>query len=191
MKIKYHILPLITWLLLSYTQIIRAGTLNQTINFNATFYGGTCEITAPGELFFNNGNPINDDDIPGERIFQKFNVMLNGCRGYFMSPKISVSGNTITTSGNMKLFADTTSTTKGYGVRVATEGNTRFNANNNVSVNNIISAKNWPVSGSNDMTKLNGVLEFTGYLSCGSCTPGYTLNGGELKSTVTFSFLYN
>lgn len=193
MKIKmiYNALALTAGLLLSFCQSAVAGSLSQNINFNATFYGGSCEITAPAELPYNSGKPIPDDTIPGDERYRQFIVTLAGCQGYFMAPKISVSGNTIASGDGVKLFADASSTTKGYGVRLATEGNTRFNANSNAAANPIISAKNWPADGSDKMSLLNGPLEFKGYLSCGACTPGPGLQGGELKATVTFSFLYN
>lgn len=192
MKINtlYNALALTAGLLPAAFQTSEAGSLTQTINFNATFYGGSCEITAPAQLPYNDGNPIPDDTITGDQYIHKFNVTLAGCQGYFMAPKIAVTGNTITTSDGMKLFADATSTTKGYGVRLATDGNTRFNANSNAAVTGTISAKNWPADG-NDSVSLNGPLEFKGYLSCGACTPGTGLQGGGLKATVTFTFLYN
>ena len=181
----------ITITLLSSIKSMAANTISQTINFNAIFYGGTCEISAPAELSFNNGKPIFDNEIPGEGYFQKFYISLANCQGYFMAPKISVTGNTITTNDGARLFSDSVSTTKGYGVRLITNGNANFNANTNIAANSIISAKNWPTLGSDDMNKLNGPLELTGYLSCGACTPSAGLQNGELKATVTFTFLYN
>lgn len=193
MKINtlYKALALTAGLLPAAFQTAEAGSLTQTINFNATFYGGSCEITAPAQLPYNNGNPLPDDLITGDQRYRQFSITLAGCQGYFMAPKIAVTGNTITTSDGVKLFADATSTSKGYGVRLATDGNTRFNANSNAAVTGTISAKNWPADGSNNITSLNGPLEFRGYLSCGACTPGAGLQGGELKATVTFTFLYN
>ena len=192
MKINYiyKALAMISGLFSIVFQAALAGSLTQTINFNATFYGGSCEITAPPELPYNNGNPIPDDTITGDRRYRQFNVTLTGCQGYFMTPKISVSGNTIITSDGVRLFADASSTTKGYGVRLATEGNDLFDANSNAADNSIISPKNWPTGGANS-AELNGSLTFRGYLSCGGCTPGADLQGGELKATVTFTFLYN
>lgn len=168
MKINtlYKALALTAGLLPAAFQTAEAGSLTQTINFNATFYGGSCEITAPAQLPYNNGNPLPDDLITGDQRYRQFNITLSGCQGYFMAPKIAVTGNTITTSDGVKLFADATSTSKGYGVRLAADG-------------------------SNNVTSLNGPLEFRGYLSCGACTPGAGLQGGELKATVTFTFLYN
>lgn len=184
-----RISALATMLFLSLTTA-RAGSNSQVINFNATFYGGSCEVTAPAELPFANGSPVADDSIAGDKRFRQFSVTLSGCQGYFMAPKLSVSGNTIT-SGGTTLFADAASTTKGYGIRLATDGNSRFEANSNTAVNGLIKAKNWPAAGSNTATTLNGPLEFKGYLSCGTCTPDSGLQGGELKATVTFAFLYN
>ncbi|WP_235843787.1 fimbrial protein [Morganella psychrotolerans] len=187
---ELRISALATMLFLSLSTA-RAGSNSQVINFNATFYGGSCEVTAPAELPFADGAPVADDSIAGDKRFRQFSVTLSGCQGYFMAPKLSVSGNTITGSGGTKLFADAASTTKGYGIRLATDGNTRFEANNNTAANGLIKAKNWPAAGSDTMTLLNSPLEFKGYLSCGTCTPASGLQGGELKATVTFAFLYN
>ena len=193
MKINtlYKALALSAGLLPAAFQTAEAGSLTQTINFNATFYGGSCEITAPAQLPYNNGNPIPDNTIAGDQRYRQFSITLAGCQGYFMAPKIAVTGNTITTSDGVKLFADTTSTSKGYGVRLATEGNESFNANSNAAASGAISALNWPEDGAKNAASLNGPLEFRGYLSCGACTPGTELQGGELKATVTFTFLYN
>lgn len=192
MKINtlYKALALTAGLLPAAFQTAEAGSLTQSINFNATFYGGSCEITAPTQLPYNNGNPIPDDSIAGDKLYHQFSITLAGCQGYFMAPKIDVTGNTITTSDGVKLFADAASTAKGYGVRLMTDGNSRFNANSNAAVSGTLSTKNWPAGG-NNATSLNGPLEFRGYLSCGDCTPGTGLQGGELKATVTFTFLYN
>ena len=187
---ELHIFALATMLFLSLSAA-QAGSNSQVINFNATFYGGSCEVTAPPELPFADGAPVADDSIAGDKRFRQFNVTLSGCKGYFMAPKLSVSGNTITGSGGTLLFADAASTTKGYGIRLATDGNTRFEANSNTAANGLIKAKNWPAAGNDTVATLDGPLEFKGYLSCGTCTPASGLQGGELKATVTFAFLYN
>lgn len=187
---ELRISALATMLFLSLSAA-QAGSNSQVINFNATFYGGSCEVTAPPELPFADGAPVADDSIPGDKRFRQFNVTLSGCKGYFMAPKLSVSGNTITGSGGTLLFADAASTTKGYGIRLATDGNTRFEANSNTAANGLIKAKNWPAAGNDTVATLDGPLEFKGYLSCGTCTPASGLQGGKLKATVTFAFLYD
>lgn len=187
---ELRISALATMLFLSLSAA-QAGSNSQVINFNATFYGGSCEVIAPPELPFADGAPVADDSIPGDKRFRQFNVTLSGCKGYFMAPKLSVSGNTITGSGGTLLFADAASTTKGYGIRLATDGNTRFEANSNTAANGLIKAKNWPAAGNDTVATLDGPLEFKGYLSCGTCTPASGLQGGKLKATVTFAFLYD
>lgn len=187
---ELRISALATMLFLSLSAA-QAGSNSQVINFNATFYGGSCEVTAPPELPFADGAPVADDSIPGDKRFRQFNVTLSGCKGYFMAPKLSVSGYTITGSGGTLLFADAESTTKGYGIRLATDGNTRFEANSNTAANGLIKAKNWPAAGNDTVATLDGPLEFKGYLSCGTCTPASGLQGGKLKATVTFAFLYD
>lgn len=192
MKINniYKMLTLTTGLLPVFFQIAMAESISQSIDFQATFYGGSCEIKAPPELPYNNDGPIPDNTIPGDARFRQSYIELIGCQGYFLKPKIQVTGNTITTSDGTKLYADASSTTKGYGVRLSIEGNTNFNSNNNTAENNIISTKNWPANGGN-AESLNGLLVFKGYLSCGACTAGPNLQNGQLKATVTFNFLYN
>ncbi len=189
MTAKFSLFLIITGLFFLVTNV-RAGSDSQVINFTATFYGGSCEITAPAELPYNNGVPIPDDTIGGEKQYQSFLLTLTNCEGYFVTPRISVTGNTIIASG-ISLFADPSSTTKGYGIRLATEGNSRFEANSNTASNNIINAKSLPTGGSDNTNTLNGSLEFNAYLSCGACNQGPDLRGGELKSTVTFKFLYD
>ncbi|EMO4162616.1 fimbrial protein [Morganella morganii] len=189
MPLKLNIFPLVLFFLL-FTEV-NAGNNSQIVNFNATFYGGSCEVSAPGEIQLGDGIPVSNDSIPGDKRYKQFNVTLSGCQGYFMAPKLSVSGNIITGSGGVRLFADSTSTTKGYGVRLATDGNARFTANSNTAVNGIINASNWPLEGSDNIGLLNGPLEFKGYLSCGTCIQGVNLQGGELRATITFKFLYD
>lgn len=168
---------------------LQAGSDSTTVSFSAFFYSRGCEISAPAELPYNNGAPIPDDTIRGDASFRQFYVTLANCQGYFMTPKITVTGNTITTSDGVKLFADATSTTKGYGVRLSTLGNKVFNANDNTAENNEISAKGWDTSKEGKL--VNGPLEFKAYLSCGTCTAGNNLQNGELIATVTFSFVYD
>ncbi|MEI9751488.1 fimbrial-like protein [Moellerella wisconsensis] len=170
---------------------LQAGSSSSTVLFSAFFYGGSCEINAPKQLSYNNDNPIPDDSIIGDKRYRQFNVILAKCKGYFMTPRITVTGNTITTSDGVKLFADATSTTKGYGVRIAALDNKHFNANTNAAITNVISAKGWPESGSNNTASLDGAIEFRAYLSCGACTAGDNLQNGELIATVTFSFVYD
>ncbi|HGN1706720.1 TPA: fimbrial-like protein [Providencia rettgeri] len=171
-------------------QIAMAESISQSIDFQATFYGGSCEIKAPPQLPYNQGNAIPDDTIPGDARFRQSSIQLIGCQGYFLKPRIQVTGNTITTSDGTKLYADASSTSKGYGVRLSIEGNNSFNPNSNTAENNIISVKSWPTNGGNPAS-LNGWLTFKGYLSCGACTPGPDLQNGELIATVTFNFLYD
>ena len=193
MKINtlYNALALTAGLLPAAFQTAEAGSLTQTINFNATFYGGSCEITAPAQLPYNNGNPIPDDSIKGAPYKHDFDVTLANCQGYFMTPRITVTGNTTPTPNGVKVFADASSTTKGYGVQMSTNGNTNFNANSNAAINNVISARSWPAAGSDNAASLNGPLRFRATLSCGTCTAGSNLRNGELIATVTFSFLYD
>lgn len=94
---------------------------------------------------------------------------------------------------NEQLYADASSTTKGYGVRLSTPGNTIFNENDNTAKpgNEVITIKGWPSGGTSDAERLNSTLNFNAVLACGTCTAGDNLQNGELIATVTFSFLYD
>lgn len=190
--LKSSLLTVIIGLLLPVAQV-QAGSASQDINFTATFYGGSCDVVTPNQVTYNNGDPVSNDTIPNNEQNSAFTLTLSNCTGYFMAPKISVTGDTIKANNNEELYADASSTTKGYGVRLSTPGNSVFNANTNTARlgNNLITAKNWPVAGSDNVATLNRPLTFNAVLACGTCVGGANLHGGNLAATVTFTFLYN
>lgn len=172
---------------------LQAGSASTTVLFSAFFYGGSCEITVPSTVTYNNGAPLSDDVISNNQQNSQFTLTLSGCQGYFLIPKIAVKGNSFTADNNEQLYADASSTTKGYGVRLSTPGNTIFNPNDNTakSGNEVISIKTWPSDGTNDVERLNSSLDFNAVLACGTCMTSDNLQNGELIATVTFSFLYD
>lgn len=186
--LKFSLLAFISGLLLPVTTL-HAGTASQDVKFKATFYGGGCEISVPAAYQFNNGVPITHDSIVVNSESLEILLNVSNCDGYFMQPKITVSG----TKSNMQgtqLFADTSSTSKGYGILLSTAGNTGWSASSNLAQNAVINAKNWPAAGSSTVASLNGDLKLNAKLTCGACTIGPTLYGGNLKSTLTFTIAY-
>lgn len=186
---KLSWLTIITGLLLPVSQLQAAGSTRQDILFTATFYGGGCDITAPATVTFNQGI-VPQADIPGEQ--QRSDVMLNlsNCQGYFMTPSITITGETQPINGKT-LFVNSSSTTTGYGILLTTAGNTAFSTNSNLASDKVITTKTWPVNGSDSVASLNGDLLLNAILSCGSCLPATSLRGGVLTSNLTFTFMYN
>lgn len=172
---------------------LQAGSASTPILFSAFFYGGSCEVIVPLTVTYNNGAPLPDTTIPNNQQSSQFPLILSGCQGYFLAPRISVKGSTFIADNNEQLYADASSTTKGYGVRLSTPGNTIFNKNDNTakSGNEVITIKTWPSGGTSDAERLNSTLNFNAVLACGTCTAGDNLQNGELIATVTFSFLYD
>ncbi|WP_369308789.1 fimbrial-like protein [Providencia rettgeri] len=172
---------------------LQAGSTSTTLSFSAFFYGGSCDVKVPSTITYNNGAPLPDDAIPNNKQNSQFTLTLSGCQGYFLTPRIAVQGNTFTADNNEQLYADASSTTKGYGIRLSTPGNAVFNANDNTAKlgNEVITIKTWPSAGTSDVARLNSALNFNAVLACGTCTASDNLQNGELTATVTFSFLYD
>lgn len=172
---------------------LQAGSASTTLSFSAFFYGGSCDVTVPSTITYNNGAPLPYDEIPNNKQSRQFTLTLSGCQGYFLTPRIAVKGNTFTADNNERLYTDASSTTKGYGVKLSTPGNTVFNANDNTAKpgNEVITIKTWPSGGTSDVARLNSSLNFNAVLACGTCTASDNLQNGELTATVTFSFLYD
>lgn len=166
-----------------------AGTASQDVKFTATFIAGSCDITAPSSVAFNNGASVMRDSIAEGKESVNITLNLSNCNGYFLAPNISVSGDTVDIQSK-RYFMDSSSTTKGYGILLSTLGNAAWSANSNIAQNKVINAKSWPKEGTEQVTTLNGNLALTAKLVCGSCTAGPNLHGGDFKSTVTFTFKY-
>lgn len=170
-----------------------ADSANATFNFTATFVGGSCSISAPSSIQFNNGSPLSSREIE-ERVAvtnESIDLTLGNCVGLGLTPSIKVSGSQTSDFG-VPLFRNVGGSmdAKGYGILLATDGNGIFNANPNLAANGIILAKdNWSTDA--QLSTLNNTkVPMTATLTCGDCN--YALRqGGDLKATVTFDFVYD
>lgn len=166
------------------------NTANSTLNFSAIFVGGSCQISAPISIQFNNGNPLMSEDIKNgiNGTKQSFNLILSKCAGWGLTPSILVTGATTTEFG-MPLFRDLRNDTdaNGYGILLMTEGTTDFNSNQNLANEGMISAKNWGET--KKLETLSTSIPIKATLTCGTCDYA-DRHGGSFKATVTFDFLY-
>jgi len=170
-----------------------ADSATTTFNFTAMFVGGSCDISAPPSIKFNNGSPFSSREIE-ERVAatnESIELTLSNCAGWGLTPSIRVSGSQTSDFGE-PLFrnAGGPMDAKGYGILLATEGNGTLNANPNLAANGTILAKeDW--STDTQLSTLNNTrIPMTATLTCGECN--YALRqGGDLKATVTFDFVYD
>ncbi|ENY6786361.1 MULTISPECIES: fimbrial protein [Providencia] len=168
-----------------------AGTASATFNFTAVFVGGSCEITAPNTVVFNQGSPFSSRDIE-ERVAatnESFELTLSNCAGWGLTPSITVSGAKTSDYGEA-LFRNVGGPigAKGYGILLATEGNNTFAFNQNLAANGSILIGNW--SADDQLSVIDTTLPMTATLTCGDCN--YALRqGGDLRATVTFDFVYD
>lgn len=160
--------------------------------FSATIaYEGACDITAPDQIVFNNGDAVLPSDIEaGAAAAERtFNLTLANCSGVNVTPKITLAGQSSADTG-VTLFLDPASSdATGYGILLATAGNANFKANNNLAAEKAISViDDWDLA--TNLTALNGTIPMTAKISCGDCEVDGRL-GGTLKSNVTFEFAYD
>lgn len=162
-----------------------------TTEFSATIaYEGACDISAPPTIVFNNGNDVLPSDIESgaASVIKTFDLTLTNCKGINVTPKITIAGESNADTGEALFLDSTASDATGYGVKLATAGNTNFKANPNLAATKTISAiDEWILE--TKLTALNGTIPMTAVLSCGDCETDGRL-GGELKSNVTFEFAY-
>lgn len=163
-----------------------------TTEFSATIaFEGACDITAPANVVFNNGDEVLPGDIESgaPTAEQTFDLTLENCQGVNVTPKITIAGQSNADTGTTLFLDSASSDATGYGVLLATPGNANFKANTNLAAVKTISAINgWDLS--TQLTALNGTIPMTAKLSCGDCaTEGRS--GGTLKSNVTFEFAYD
>lgn len=164
-------------LALSYLFINHAVAANQTVNFSALIaYEGSCEITVPEPIKFNNEEAILPSVIERSPPQKTFDLTLSKCQGIGVKPKIVLSG-TSTTEYGPDLFRDpATSTAVGYGILLKTNGNSTFQANANLAKNKaILAVPNW--SNDTDLTTINGSLPIIATLTCGDCNFGGRVGG--------------
>ena len=158
--------------------------------FKATIVGGACDISAPATVSVNKGAVIQSEDIiAGNSPEESFDLTLSGCKGYGLTPMITLEGDVDNISGT-PLFLTNTSSTKGYGILLTFGGNSNFKANTNLAADLKLSAadKTWSTTGT---SVLNGKIPLKAAVSCGNCAADTDIQGGELKANVTFKFAYN
>lgn len=160
--------------------------------FTATIgYEGACDIDVPTQVLFNSGDAVLPSQIEGQdSVAQRsFNLTLSGCQGIGLTPKIVLTGLS-NTDTNTPLYLDAaSSTSKGYGILLATIGNATFDENLNLAAKKMIEVKpGWNTQ--NNLTTLNGSIPLTATLSCGSCSQAGRIGGG-LVANVTFEFQYD
>lgn len=172
-----------------------AETASAVFNFTATFVGGTCEISAPASVQLSNGgNPFRSSDIEQKiaATHKSFNLTLSKCAGWGLTPSIKVSGQKTSDFGQT-LFRDVMGPmdANGYGIllQVQTGASTTFANNTNLATNGVIVAKSdWSTNA--QLSTIDTNLKINAFLRCGDCNyPGR--QGGALKATVTFDFVYD
>ena len=160
--------------------------------FSATIaFEGACDISAPATVIFNNGDAVLPSQIEDGNAAAKktFDITLANCKGVGVTPKVTVVGESNTDAGTALFLDAATSTSTGYGVLLATDGNANFKANTNLAATKTISASDdWDKDTS--LTTLNGTLPMAATLSCGDCETDGRL-GGDLVANVTFEFKYD
>lgn len=158
--------------------------------FKATIVGGACDISVPATVSVNKGAVIPSEDIIlGNSPVESFDLTLSGCKGYGLTPVITLEGDVDKTFGK-PLFLTNTSSTKGYGILLTFDGNSNFKASTNLAADLKLSAvdKTWSTT---NISVLNGTIPLKAAVSCGNCATDADIQGGELKANVTFNFEYN
>lgn len=172
-------------LLLGLTRNVQAGSAGATVNFAATLVGGTCQIAVDRTTI--PFSPVSSSVVKEAGVDgidpQLLTLSFSDCAGWGLTPKIQVSGTTIT--AGIPLFRNANAASdysQGYGVKLVQLG----------QISAIASADKLTVgSADTQLSALNSQsLIFEARLSCGSCTPGPGLSGGNMNATVTFQFLY-
>ena len=160
--------------------------------FSATIaFEGACDITAPDKIIFNNDEAVLPSDIESgaSAAERTFNLTLANCKGVNVTPKITIAGPSNADTGETLFLDAGASDATGYGILLATAGNTNFKANANLAEVKAISViDDWDLE--NNLSTLNGTIPMTAKISCGDCAADGRL-GGELKSNVTFEFAYD
>lgn len=161
-----------------------------TTKISASIVGGGCQITAPPTVAIRNGDLIPAEDITTTSdISETFDLTILGCKGYGLTPSITIEGDTDSASGE-DLFVSTGSTSTGYGILLSTAGNTNFEGSDNLATDKKITAKTTKEWNKTFASTLNGTIPLKATVSCGTCTAN-DLQGGELTTSLTFNFFYN
>lgn len=160
-----------------------------TTKISAAIVGGGCQITAPSSVSIRNGELIPAEEITTTSdISETFDLTILGCKGYGLTPSITVEGDSDGASGE-NLFVSTGSTSTGYGILLSTDGSSNFSPSDNLATDKKITAqtKEWDKTYA---ATLNGKIPLKATVSCGTCTAN-DLQGGELTASLTFNFFYN
>lgn len=176
---------LLSGVLAGFTSSAYAGSAGTTVNFSATLVGGSCQISVNrASITF---SPVSSSTVIAAGTDgidpQLFSMSFSGCDGWGLTPKIQIKGNTFTSG--IPLFRNDNAASdysKGYGVKLVQQGKT-------TALGDMAKV----VAGTPDqqLSVLNGqTLNFEARLSCGNCTPGPSLSGGNMNATVTLQFIY-
>lgn len=160
-----------------------------TTQISASIAGGGCQITAPSAVSIRNGDLIPAEEITTTSdISETFDLTILGCKGYGLTPSITVEGDSDGASGK-DLFVSPGSTSTGYGILLSTDGNSNFSPSENLATDKKITAqtREWDKAYA---ATLNGKIPLKATVSCGKCTAN-DLQGGELTASLTFNFFYN
>lgn len=161
-----------------------------TTKISASIVGGGCQITAPATVAIRNGDLIPAEDITTTSdISETFDLTILGCKGYGLTPSITIEGDTDSVSGEA-LFVSTGTTSTGYGILLSTDGNGNFNKSDNLATDKKITALATTEWSKTFASTLDGTIPLKATVSCGNCTAN-NLQGGELTASVTFNFFYN
>jgi type 1 fimbria pilin len=160
-----------------------------TTKISASIVGGGCQITAPSSVAIRNGDLIPAEDITTSDISETFDLTILGCKGYGLTPSITIEGDTDSASGE-DLFVSTGSTSTGYGILLSTAGNTNFEGSDNLATDKKITAQTTTEWDKTFANTLDGTIPLKATVSCGGCTAS-NLQGGELTASLTFNFFYN
>ncbi|WP_447885636.1 fimbrial protein [Serratia fonticola] len=172
-------------LLLGLVSNAGAGSAGTTVNFAAKLVGGTCQIAVDRTTIA--FTPVSSSVVKGAGVDgidpQLLTLSFSDCAGWGLTPKIQVSGTTIT--AGIPLFRNVNAASdysQGYGVKLVQQGQaTAISSLDKLTVG----SANAQLSALNSQS-----LTFEARLSCGSCTPGPGLSGGNMNATVTFQFIY-
>ncbi|EBW1331273.1 fimbrial-like protein, partial [Salmonella enterica subsp. enterica serovar Enteritidis] len=122
-------------------------------------------------------------------ISETFDLTILGCKGYGLTPSITLEGDTDSASGEA-LFVSPGSTSTGYGILLSTAGNTNFEGSDNLATDKKITALTTKEWNKTFASTLNGTIPLKATVSCGTCTAN-NLQGGELTASLTFNFFYH
>lgn len=176
---------MLSGILFALTTPAYAGSSSTTVNFSATLVGGSCQISVDrSSITF---SPVSSSTVIAAGVDgidpQLFSMSFSGCDGWGLTPKVQIKGNTFTSG--IPLFRNDNAASdysQGYGVKLVQQGQT-------TAIENMDKL----VVGTSDqqLNTLNGqVLNFEARLSCGNCTAGPSLKGGNMNATVTLQFIY-